>query len=290
MKETAENFVRGTPEIQSLPEIYHRINRAIDHPNASAEEIGKVVMEDPGLTARLLRLVNSSLFAFPGEIDTISRAIALVGTQQLRDLSLATCVIEMFEDIPASFVNMETYWKHCLATACCSRLLAEHCQEENIERYFVAGLLHDIGSIVLYLKGGRKLRRLLARCTKNHELLTTAERAVFGFDHTSVGKELLALWGLPKVLQEAVEAHHTPARAKMFPRVANITHISEIMVDAMEMGSNGENYVSPISEEAWLELGLSTDYLPLIYQGLEQQWLDAQSAMLGPPSDDQSDE
>ena len=281
MKQTAAEFVRGTPEIQSLPEIYRQINLVIDHPNSSSEEIGKVVMEDPGLTSRLLRLVNSSLFAFPGEIDTISQAISLVGTQQLRDLTLATCVIEMFEDIPNTFVNMQTYWKHCLATACCCRILAECCEEENIERFFVAGLLHDIGSIVIYLKGGRKLKRLLTRCTKDREVLNTAERSIFGFDHTTVGKELLHLWGLPKVLQEAVEAHHTPSRAKMFPRVANITHISEVMVEALEMGSNGESYVSPISEDAWLELGLSSDYLPLIFQDLEQQWRAAQSAMLG---------
>ncbi len=280
MKQSAAEFVRGTPEIQSLPEIYIRLNRVIDDRRASSDEIGKVVMEDPGLTARLLRLVNSSLFSFPGEIDTISRAISLVGTQQLRDLTLATCVIEMFEDVPSSFVNMQTYWEHCLAVACCARLLAEHCEEENVERCFVAGLLHDVGSIVLYLRGGRKLKRVLTRCTKDKELLTTAERAVFGFDHAVAGKELLRLWGLPSVLQEAVEAHHVPSRAKMFPRVANITHISEILADALEMGSNGERFVSPISEEAWLELGLSSDHLPLICQDLEQQWRAAHSTLL----------
>lgn len=121
MKQSAEEFVRGTPEIQSLPEIFNRINQVIDHPNSSSEEIAKVVMEDLGLTARLLRLVNSSLFSFPGEIDTSSRAISLVGTRQLRDLALATCVIEMFEDVGSEFVNMQTYSRHCLATAVCAR-------------------------------------------------------------------------------------------------------------------------------------------------------------------------
>jgi putative nucleotidyltransferase with HDIG domain len=281
VKQSAAEFVRGIPEIQSLPEIFNRINQIIDHPNSSSEEISKVVMEDPGLTARLLRLVNSSLFSFPGEIDTISRAIALVGTRQLRDLALATCVIEMFEDVSSDFVNMQTYWRHCLATATCARLLATHCEEENIERCFVAGLLHDIGSVVIYLRGGKKLKRLINRCNNDHQLLTTAERATFGFDHTDVGQELMKLWGLPDVLQEAVGSHHMPSRANRYVRVANIVHVSEFLVEARKMGTNGEHHVCPVSEGAWLELGLSTDYLPLIYQDLETQWLESQSALLG---------
>lgn len=279
MRVSAREFVRGTPELQSLPQIYLRINSVIEHPNSSAEEISKVVMEDPGLCARLLRLVNSSLFAFPGEIDTISRAIALVGTQQLRDLALATCVIEMFEDVRSDFVNMQSYWQHCLATAICARLLATHCEEENIERYFVAGLLHDIGSIVIYLRGGRRLRRMVSRCVDRRQSLVTAERAVFGFDHTDVGRELLQLWGLPDVLQEAVGAHHVPMRAKRFPREANVTHVAEFLVEARDLGSNGEHLVAPVYEEAWLELGLSLDYLPLIYQDLEDQWLQSKSTL-----------
>jgi HD-like signal output (HDOD) protein len=112
-----EEFVRGTPEIQSLPEIYELVSKVISMPSSSSEDIARVVRQDPGLTTRLLRLVNSSLFAFPGQIDTISRAISLVGTQQLRDLTLATCVIEMFEDVTTDFVDMQSYWRHCLATA-----------------------------------------------------------------------------------------------------------------------------------------------------------------------------
>ncbi len=281
MRQTAAEFVRGTPELQSLPEVYLRIRRVIELPGSSAEEIAKIVMEDPGLTARLLRLVNSSVFAFPNQIDTISRAIALVGTRQLSDLALATCVIEMFEDIGSDFVSMHSYWQHCIATAVCARLLATHCEDPDAERYFVAGLLHDIGSVVIYLRGGNKLKRIISRCSKNKQCLQTAERAVFGFDHADVGRELLLLWGLPDILQEAVSAHHIPSRAKRFPRIANTTHIAEALVEARALGSSGERFVSPISEDAWLDLGLSIDYLPLIYHDLEAHWRSSQVAMLG---------
>ncbi len=280
MRESAEEFVRGTPEIQSLPDVFCRINEVIDQSHSSASDIAKIVMEDPGLSSRLLRLVNSSLFSFPGEIDTISRAIAIVGTQQIRDLALATCVIEMFEDVPTEFINMQSYWEHCIATAVCARLLAEYREESNVERYFVAGLLHDIGSIVIYLRGGRKLKRLVTRCTREGQNLLTAERATFGFDHTDVGRELLKLWGLPGILQEAVGAHHKPVRAKRFPHVANITHVAEFLVEARDFGSNGEHRVSPVSEAAWLDLGLSSELLPLLYRDLQDQWRASLGAMI----------
>ena len=276
MRQTAADFVRGTPEIQSLPDVFRRINEVIDKPFASADEIAKIVMEDPGLSSRLLRLVNSSIFSFPGEIDTISRAIAIVGTSQIRDLALATCVIEMFEDVSSEFVNMRSYWHHCLATAVCARLLAQYAEVDNFERYFVAGLLHDIGSVVIYLRGGRRIKR----CVERRQNLITAERAVFGFDHTDVGRELLRLWGLPDVLQEAVGAHHQPDRATRYPHVAWVTHIAEFLVEARDMGTNGEQRVSPVVEEAWLKLGLSTEFLPLLYQDLDDQWRESIRSML----------
>jgi len=280
MRQTAADFVRGTPEIQSLPDVFRRINEVIDKPFASADEIAKIVMEDPGLSSRLLRLVNSSIFSFPGEIDTISRAIAIVGTSQIRDLALATCVIEMFEDVSSEFVNMRSYWHHCLATAVCARLLAQYAEVDNFERYFVAGLLHDIGSVVIYLRGGRRIKRLVKRCVERRQNLITAERAVFGFDHTDVGRELLRLWGLPDVLQEAVGAHHQPDRATRYPHVAWVTHIAEFLVEARDMGTNGEQRVSPVVEEAWLKLGLSTEFLPLLYQDLDDQWRESIRSML----------
>jgi len=280
MRQTAADFVRGTPDIQSLPDVFRRINEVIDKPFASADEIAKIVMEDPGLSSRLLRLVNSSIFSFPGEIDTISRAIAIVGTSQIRDLALATCVIEMFEDVSSEFVNMRSYWHHCLATAVCARLLAQYAEVDNFERYFVAGLLHDIGSVVIYLRGGRRIKRLVKRCVERRQNLITAERAVFGFDHTDVGRELLRLWGLPDVLQEAVGAHHQPDRATRYPHVAWVTHIAEFLVEARDMGTNGEQRVSPVVEEAWLKLGLSTEFLPLLYQDLDDQWRESIRSML----------
>lgn len=96
-----------------------------------------------------------------------------------------------------------------------------------------------------------------------------------------MGRELLQLWGLPDVLVEAVNAHHAPSRATRYPRVADITHISEFLVEARAMGTNGEHYVAPMNEDSWLELGLSSDYLPLIYQDLESQWEVTQIELLG---------
>jgi len=280
VKQRASEFVHGVPELASLPAIYQRVNRIIAKQSSSAEEIGEVVGTDPSLTARLLRLVNSSFFSFPGQIETISRAIALIGTEQLRDLALATSVIEMFEDIPSECVDMKSYWRHSVATGVCARVLANLLREDNVERFFVAGLLHDLGSVIIYVRGGSKVRRLMTRVNKNQELLHKAERVTFGFDHADVGRELLALWKLPDVLRDAVNCHHVPSRSKRFPTEATVVHIADAIVDAMEIGTNGENFVPPIDETAWDDLGLPVDLLAEIIEEVDLQFEAAEYAML----------
>ncbi len=281
MKESARDFVRRMPEIHSLPQIMERINAVIDSPASSAELVGKVVGEDPGVTARLLRLVNSSYFSFPGQIDTISRAVALVGTEQLRDLAVATCVIELFEDVPVEFVSMLSYWRHSLACGLCARAIAAHRSSDDGERLFVAGLLHDIGSVVIFSRGGRKVKRVRQRCESAKDLLHASERSVFGFDHADVGRELLELWRLPSVLREAVDCHHRPKRASRDPIMAATIHVADVIVHSMEIGGNGEHQVPPLDAEAWAALELPDAIIPILMSDVDDSFDAVESAMIG---------
>ena len=115
MMNKAKNLVAGVSTLVSLPSVYMRLTKVIDQRTSSARDIGKIVSEDPGLTARLLRLVNSAYYGFPQRIETVSRAISVIGTHQLVDLALATSVIEIFKKIPHEIVDMESFWKHSLA-------------------------------------------------------------------------------------------------------------------------------------------------------------------------------
>ena len=269
---TADRLVRGVKELQSLPEIYVRVNEVIERPTASASDIGSIVGEDPGLSSRLLRLVNSAYFGFPGKIDTLTWAVSLIGTTQLRDLALATCVIQAFEGVNPDLVDMKSFWRHSLACGVTARVLATLRREDNVERFFVGGLLHDVGSVILYLQAPKKSQRALERVSDNGMLLSQAERQVVGFDHASAGGELLKMWRLPAILQEMVSNHHTPHFSRRFPREVATVHVAEAIADALEVGTNGEVNVSPVRPDAWEQLNLPPCSMPKILHDIDIQF------------------
>lgn len=144
-----QELFKDETTIPSLPEIFYQFKQAIDDPESSFEEIGEIISNDPGLTARLLKIVNSAFFAFPQQIETISHAIGIVGREQLNDLVLSTVVMAQFKDIPQNLIDMESFWRHSIACGLSARIIASQKREANPERFFVAGLLHDIGLVVM---------------------------------------------------------------------------------------------------------------------------------------------
>lgn len=276
----AADLVQGVKEIASLPSIYERLNQVVVNPRASARDIGLVVSEDPGLTARLLKLVNSAFFGFPSKIETVSRALMIVGTEQLKELALATSVVEMFEEVPVGIVDMESFWKHSLACGVFARCLAAQCNESNVERYFVAGLLHDVGLIVFYLKAPEEAKKVLVRVTKTRQPLDNVERDMFGFDHAEIGELLLKEWNLPSSLQVAVGGHHNPDQVRQYLDEAAIVHIADILAHSLKWGGNGEQRIPHVSLSAWERLKLPESILPKVIEEAEKQYQEAVKIIL----------
>ena len=149
MSVTAEELVKRTLNVASLPTLYTKVDEAINR-QASGQLIVDLISEDTAMSARLLKFVNSAMFNFPKRIDTVSQAIAIIGTQQLRALILASSVMAMFKDIPADLIDMESFWRHSVAVGTTARVIASLRRDSNIEYYFLAGLLHDIGRLILF--------------------------------------------------------------------------------------------------------------------------------------------
>ena len=264
-------LVRGSVEVSSLPAIYTRLNEALNNPRASASQIADVIAEDTGLTARLLRLANSPFYGFPSRIETVSRAVLIIGTQQIRDLALATSVMSAFRGVPGDLVDMESFWLHSMATGVAARVLASQRREANVERFFVAGVLHDIGRLLLYKRLPAEARVALDRARDGDELLFESERAVMGCDHGGVGGALLEAWGIPASLQEVAACHHDPGRAERYPLEAAVVHVADILAHAMEMGTSGERAVPPLDPPAWERIGLPATVLAAVLDQADRQ-------------------
>ena len=151
MNTNLQNLVDKSPQISSLPTIFFQINAAVEDPESSFVETGEIISSDPSLSARLLRIINSSFFGFPNEIETITHAVTIVGMAQLRDLALATTVVNQFKGIPKNLINMENFWLHSVATGLTAKVIAIYRRETNADRFYLMGMLHDLGRLLLLL-------------------------------------------------------------------------------------------------------------------------------------------
>ncbi len=275
----ASDLLKGVVSVASLPGVYLRLSGVVADPRSSSADVGRVIAEDPGLTARLLKLVNSAMYGFPSRIETVSHAISIVGTAQLQDLALATSVIRLFASMPQELVTMESFWRHSVACGVAARALASRRREVNVERFFVAGLLHDIGRPIMYMQVPDEARAAVTRSRETGEPLYLVEHTLLGFDHSHVGHALLDQWKLPPSLREAVAQHHFPDRASRFPVETAVVHVADLIANALRFGSSGEPGIPPLHQKAWDTIGVPATVLADIIREVEEHYETAVQVM-----------
>jgi len=145
----ATDIVKDINRLVSLPEVCHRLHELLEDPRKNSTDIARLIAQDADLTARLLKIANSSLYGYGGRINSLERAISLIGTSELLVLVLATSSVMTFPKIPGEFFNMASFWRHSVYSGVVARLLAQRCHVLHPERLFIAGLLHDIGLFAL---------------------------------------------------------------------------------------------------------------------------------------------
>jgi len=175
--------------------------------SSGADDLAKVLSKDPALTTRVLRVVNSPFYGMTRKVGTVSQAVVTIGMRQVTALALSTSVYSMTDRWQASFDRIR-FWRHSLETAIASRMLAEKCDYKRGEEMFVAGLLHDIGLLVLDRSFPDQYRRLWQR-SLDHGSTVDLEEEMWGTNHARVGQFLLEQWHLPETICEAVGHHHS---------------------------------------------------------------------------------
>lgn len=269
---SAASLVRSADRIASPPRVFQKVNEIVNDPESTTEDIARAIGEDSGITLRLLRVVNSAFFGYNQKIESLDQAVLALGTRQVRDLVLATTVADKFEGLPADLINMERFWQHSLACGVMARSLAQARRELNLEPYFLGGMLHDVGRVVMFSKMPGQCREIVARCVKSNEVMHTVEREIFGYDHAEVGGLLLSTWGLSPQLEEAVASHHLPQRAERNPLLAAVVHIADVIVNALKFGNSGTSIVPRLSTAAWSRYGMTASVLSSAIGHMEVQY------------------
>ncbi len=241
--------------LPEIPSIVFELNEVIANPMSSAEQIAEVVNRSPSLTARLLKIVNSSFYGFTSKIDKISHAVSLIGTREITGLALGISTISIFKNIPKETIDMFSFLKHSLACGIFSRILAAHLNSNQTEQLFVSGLLHDLGRLILYIHFPKESRIILTRSRNRSNLLYREEEYHLGCGHAEVGRQLMKQWKLPLILENNVRFHHNPSAAQQVVP-ASIVHLADLIVNMLGIGSSGEKFIPPLDQTAWEALEL----------------------------------
>jgi len=252
----AAKWIDQVKGLVSPPDICIRIFELIESQTASTKQLGDVISQDPNLSARLLKIVNSPYYHFSSRIDTISRAITVIGIRELSSLVLAVSATKTFSNIPNELVNIDTFWRHSIYTALIARELAQRCDILHPERLFVAGLMHDIGSLIIYNRVPDVARAMLIQAEGNEQALYKLENELISTNHAQIGGVLLDTWMLPKILRDAVMFHHEPELCETAPVESSIVHIAEALANSSIIGgfssdACGQDEINP---EAWKSL------------------------------------
>ena len=279
---TPEALVSEVRELVSLPDVAVQINAKVEDPLSTASDIAAIIATDPGLTARLLRIANSPFFGLTTRVATVDRAVTVVGAKPIRDLVIATAAIRSFKGIPNTLVSMDDFWYHSLYCALIARLLGRHRKLPHADSLFVAGLLHDIGQLVIFNRlpeAAREIMRLSLE-DPNTVDMHQAETEVLGFDHATVGGLLLRNWHLPSLLQECVALHHRPAAARQFPVETAMVHLANVIATMAEINSTHPEDVPTIADGAWKQAGLREELLEPVMREAQRQFRDARQVFL----------
>ncbi len=238
---TLTDLFKGDLQLTSPPNLFLELKRVLNDPNKSLADAGNLIANDPGLTIRLLKLVNSAYYAFPGRIATVTHAVSIIGSDELQNLVLATLIIEKFSTQSKGMMSMHDFWAMSLRSALTSKELASHCKiKENKESIFVCGLLHDIGKLVFYRQIPEIAQKIGLLVEQNGEADEIVEQKLLGFNHYDVGAELARLWSLPTLISETIAQHCRTDSFNPFGDIADLVR-SANLISKMELSDEATN-------------------------------------------------
>lgn len=246
----ASELVQSCTSVFTLAELHARAQDVVDDPNSSMDDHINVLKLDPILSARLLRVSNSPSYGASKQVDSITRAVSLIGVQAVRDLVTATTIGQTFSGMPPQFMDATRFWRKSLFCALIAEKIAISCGIDNTEGYYVEGLLRDIGHFVLYQTVPQRAQSALIEAGYLEASLAEVEQSNIGCDFAEVGAELIRFWEMPVHLEQAIRCQLSPKDAGEFAVHASIVHMAGVVVDHEELASNRCREILPFHPTA----------------------------------------
>lgn len=262
--------VHKVVDLPTLPDIYQRVCAVIEQDGSDATaRVEQIVIRDPAIMSKLLRVANSALFGFSGEITTVERAVAMLGFQKLKQIVLTTSVLEAFPAMPNLGIDPKQVWEHSFATAIGAENIARRARFERSEEFFVAGLLHDVGILVEMKCHEEEFRQAVKLMRDEGLSLVQAEQRILGQSHDVTGAQLFRHWKLPLHLVTVVGYHHSPHYSLAHRRETAAIALAEMLAKTLDFGEPGQAHDERLADENYRCLALSLQDLDSIAREIE---------------------
>ncbi|MEG6506962.1 HDOD domain-containing protein [Nitratidesulfovibrio sp. 1201_IL3209] len=269
LRTTYKGRLLAVKDLPTLPTALQEVSRLLELPNTTTDQVAKVISFDQVLAAKVLKMVNSPIYGFPGRIGTVKHALVLLGFNVIRGLIISTSV---YDDMNRA---MRGLWDHSVGCSLACGELARALGMKDPEEYAVAGLLHDLGKVVSALQLPEAKARVDAVVKEQDLLYIDAETQVLGFGHDRINAWLAEHWNLPPAIREGMAFHHKPMSARIYPQMACVVHVGNFMARLFEYGSGGDDNVPPLSPHALKLLGMNQRSLEALLDTLCEKFADA---------------
>jgi putative nucleotidyltransferase with HDIG domain len=274
-----DDIVRNLQDLPSLPAVVMELLSAIDQQDVDISVLAKKVSYDQALTAKTLRLANSSLYGLQVKVTTIQQAITFLGFQTTRNLITAAAVTGCFAHGQCPGFDDRAFWRHSIAAAACCKVIARRVRF-NQDYAFTAGLLHDIGRLVLVSTFPKEYEQVMIWRNTNDSQVLEAEQVVMGVDHVVAGMALAEHWNFSDTIKSAIAHHHDPAEPGSGV-LATIVHVANAVVHALDVAQDENDLAPTVSTVAWTALGLNEEAWLHVFRETELQFEEITQILLG---------
>jgi HD-like signal output (HDOD) protein len=284
----AQDVLRKLESIRNLPTlppIIERLYHAVRDPNSSAQEVANIIEDDPSMMARILKIVNSALYGGWEPIVSLEAAVARLGFSSITNIATSTAVFATFSKAGQRDFDREQFWRHCICTGIGANVLYDRCNQRLRQRWgtdllHLAGLLHDIGKIVLEQHFHADFMAAVAEAREGKITLLLAEQTTLGTDHAEVGAWLGMRWNLAPELLQVIRWHHDPDEADFEQReLVMLTHSVNYICNLGRIGDGGDTEAPSFRQTAWTKLGLTVEDIPEIVAKVVERSKDSEVLM-----------
>lgn len=252
----AVDIAKKVKDLFVLPDSVTRLKACLDDSAASMDDVGQIISLDPALTAQILKVANSALYKFRNEITTLTKALQVIGTRAAYDLALAYGVSQAFKDVEAKVIDLDRFWEQSVSAGLLAKFIGEQKKHREPERLFLAGLLHNIGELVI----ASQAPKVAQRCTAFNTRVTPAElqQAICGFSYAELSAELIKEWGIPQAIYAPIfTLHSTEASTDLDVRILRLAYVLALDNAHHDVYPSYDNLVPHLHED----LGLSHEDL-----------------------------